>query len=77
MFYNYRNHPNNFVRIHRASCSYCKSGIGVQMEILNGLNGEWHGDFKTYKLALNNAQQLITEMRIGTQICNCKRCKPN
>ena len=76
-FHIYTNNPNNYVRIHKSECTRCNFGVGVQNEILNGLNGNWQGPYLTYNEAWNNANNVAVLLpRMNTQILNCAFCNP-
>ena len=75
IFYYYRNHTLNYVRIHKANCHFCNNGAGVQDNVLGNENGEWSDLFDNYQDALFEANLIaILPPFENAPVHNCQVC---
>jgi hypothetical protein len=69
-YYVYENWTRKRSRIHRAECSFCNDGMGVQSAD-SGNNGMWHGPYTDRALAFKKAESFgYPEIR------RCEQCRP-
>ena len=66
----YENYPTNKAVVHRATCSYCKNGLGLH-KVGNVTSGKWHGPYSDAASARDKAN------RTGrADVRDCKVCSP-
>lgn len=64
-------YPNQWVTVHRAECSHCRSGRGQQNTPSKPVKTDWFGPYPNREAAFTRAEQ--TKMK---NVRGCGHCKP-
>lgn len=77
VFYVYENWTNTFVKIHAASCPFCKDGQGAQGRGSKTGNGQWIGPFPTLGEALDAGKKAADghSNRPAWSVAPCSICR--